>query len=120
MASAYYKANLSLIYKRKVADGPMLTQEFHKSVFLAEQRQLAIPTKLGVICKLKISYNNYSDTYGPSDRLWVSLSITNQALGKVLFAKEKIPFVIGKQRSFNFTSKRGDELTLSLKPEILR
>ena len=117
-AHAYYKTNLSLIYKRKVEQGPVLTQEFHKSVFSGDGRFVAVETKLGVECKIKINYDPVIIGYGPSDHLFVDIQIKNRALNKIIFSKKNIPFSLGKQISFNFTSKKGDELSLYLLTEI--
>jgi hypothetical protein len=50
----------------------------------------------------------------------MNISIKNIKIDKELFSKKDIPLTLNTKKSFNFTSKTGDELILSITPRIKR
>ena len=115
---AYFQTNISLIYKKKVDDGLILTKEFHKVVAVSPRIITHIKTKIGVTCNIKIAFRDDFTQYGPSDRLLIEVQIKNIKLNKELFMKKNIELSLNESKTFNFFSKRGDELTLEITPKL--
>lgn len=115
---ASFLTNMSLIYKKKVDDGLILTQEFHKVVTVPSKIITAVKTKIGVLCNIKIIFKEDPKTYGPSDQLSIDVQIKNMKLNKQLFLKKSISLDLNESKTFNFFSERGDELTLKITPKL--
>lgn len=115
---ASFLTNISLIYKKKVDDGLILTQEFHKVVTVQSRVITAVKTKIGVLCNIKIIFKEDPTVYGPSDQLSVDVQIKNMKLNKQLFLKKNISLHLNESKTFNFFSERGDELTLKINPKL--
>ncbi len=119
LAVAFFQTDVSLIYKKKVEDGLVLTQEFHKTVNGRSGIIIPIKTKIGILCNLKVRFKDEFPDYGPSDMLSVDVQIKNIKLDKELFFKKNIQLHLNESHTFNFSSERGDELTLKILPKVL-
>ncbi len=115
---AFFKTDISLVYKKKVVKGLVLTQEFHKTVTMWPKEIVEVESKSGVRCQLELSFKDDVKTYGPSDKLRLSIKLINAKLDKELFSKEKIVLRLNSKKSFTFISESGDELNLTVAPKV--